>query len=68
MYRHSLNDDFDTFAYDVKRAAQLLLYIPETNVIYTLGRSMPLDTAFLITRAARIFLADELARVSRGRA
>lgn len=58
----------DTFARDVRRAAQLLLYVPEWKVVATLGRSMPLDNAFLITKAARILLNDELARVSQGQA
>lgn len=68
MYRHSFNTDSDTFAYDVRRAAQLLLYVPEATVIRTLGRSMPAENAFLITRAAHIFLADALANASEGQA
>ena len=68
IYRHNFNGDSDTFAYDVRRAAQLLMYIPEDRVISTLGRSMPVDHAFLIVKAAYIFLADALKNMSQGEA
>lgn len=55
--------EIDTFASDVRRAAQMLVYIPEGDVVATLSRSMPADMAFLITKAAYILLADELGRV-----
>ena len=64
----SYNAEGDTFAYDVRRAAQLLMYMPEANVIRTLGRSMPIEHAFLITKAAYIFLADALKNMSQGEA
>lgn len=68
IYRHNFNGDSDTFAYDVRRAAQSLMYIPEDRVISTLGRSMPVDHAFLIVKAAHIFLADALKDMSQGEA
>jgi hypothetical protein len=58
----------DTFAHDVRRAAQLLLYIPEQKVVSTLGRSMPVEDAYLVTRAAYVYLTYFLENASQGEA